>query len=67
LYAYRVKALRAFASSGPTELERAEKLEQLRFLELGHRIRMARAATCIPAGVDSPDDLERVRSQFTAD
>jgi 3-deoxy-manno-octulosonate cytidylyltransferase (CMP-KDO synthetase) len=61
LYAYRVGALRAFTSMQPTPLEMAEKLEQLRFLESGRKIRMARACQFIPAGVDTEHDLERTR------
>jgi 3-deoxy-manno-octulosonate cytidylyltransferase (CMP-KDO synthetase) len=60
LYAYRAGALRAFAAMRPTPLESAEKLEQLRFLEHGLRIVMAEAAAPIPAGVDTPQDLQRV-------
>jgi 3-deoxy-manno-octulosonate cytidylyltransferase (CMP-KDO synthetase) len=60
LYAYRASALRAFTAMPPTPLERVEKLEQLRFLESGRRIVMARAAEFIPAGVDTALDLERV-------
>jgi 3-deoxy-manno-octulosonate cytidylyltransferase (CMP-KDO synthetase) len=66
LYAYRAGALRAFAAMAPAPLEAAEKLEQLRFLESGHRIAMAEAAEFIPAGVDTPSDLERVRRMIEA-
>ena len=61
LYAYRAGALRAFSGMEPSPLEQAERLEQLRFLEAGRRIIMARACELIPAGVDTPEDLERVR------
>jgi 3-deoxy-manno-octulosonate cytidylyltransferase (CMP-KDO synthetase) len=64
LYAYRASALRAFTATPPSPLERIEKLEQLRFLESGRRIVMARAAEFIPAGVDTPDDLERVTAML---
>jgi len=62
LYAYRAGALRAFAAMEATPLEAAEKLEQLRFLETGRKIRMARACEFIPPGVDTRKDLERVRN-----
>lgn len=62
LYAYRTEALQAFTAVGPGQLERLENLEQLRFLENGRRIVMAQAAEPIPAGVDTPDDLRRVRA-----
>lgn len=66
LYAYRVGALRAFTAMAPSPLEATEKLEQLRFLESGRRIRMAEASEFIPAGVDTPQDLERVRRLLAA-
>jgi 3-deoxy-manno-octulosonate cytidylyltransferase (CMP-KDO synthetase) len=49
---------------GPSELEQMERLEQLRILESGATIAMARAVSPVPAGVDTPDDLERVRRIF---
>jgi len=61
LYAYRASALRAFTALSATPLEHTEKLEQLRFLESGRRIAMAQAVEFIPAGVDTPEDLRRVR------
>ncbi len=61
LYAYRAGALRAFSAMRATPLESAEKLEQLRFLESGRKICMAQACQLIPAGVDTEQDLERVR------
>lgn len=61
LYAYRASALRAFTALSTTPLEHTEKLEQLRFLESGRRIAMAQAVEFIPAGVDTPEDLRRVR------
>lgn len=64
LYAYRLAALRRYTASMPTPLEKAESLEQLRIMEQGGRIAMARACQFIPAGIDTPDDLERVRHAF---
>ncbi len=61
LYAYRLSALRRYAAMPPTPLERAERLEQLRIMEQGGRIVMARAAEFIPAGIDTQQDLDRVR------
>jgi 3-deoxy-manno-octulosonate cytidylyltransferase (CMP-KDO synthetase) len=66
LYAYRAGALQAFARGRATPLERTERLEQLRFLESGRRILMARACAFIPAGVDTPADLERIRAELEA-
>lgn len=60
LYVYRRDFLLAFPQLAPTPLEEQEKLEQLRALEHGHRIFVA--ATAMGAqGVDTPEDLERVR------
>ena len=61
LYAYRLSALRHYAAMPPTSLELAEKLEQLRILEQGGRIAMAQAKEFIPAGIDTEEDLERIR------
>ncbi len=61
LYAYRVAALRQLAAAAPCAMEQAEKLEQLRALWLGMRIQVADAAELPPAGVDTLEDLERVR------
>ncbi|MEJ2384145.1 MAG: 3-deoxy-manno-octulosonate cytidylyltransferase [Xanthomonadales bacterium] len=66
LYAYRAGALRAFTRTPPTPLEQAEKLEQLRFLESGRTIVMAQASEAIPAGVDTPEDLARIRRLLAA-
>lgn len=65
LYAYRAGALRAFTKMQASPLESLEKLEQLRFLEAGRRIVMERACEFIPAGVDTVEDLERVRKLQT--
>lgn len=61
IYAYRAGFLLRFTQLPPTARERTERLEQLRALENGYRIRVAVA--CAPAGigVDSPADLERAR------
>lgn len=61
LYAFRVRALKRMCHTPPGPLELAERLEQLRILEHHGRIRMARACRDVPAGVDTPEDLERVR------
>jgi len=60
LYAYRREALRRFVAAPPSPLERREKLEQLRALEMGMRVDVALVDTA-PLGVDAPEDLERAR------
>jgi len=62
LYAYRASSLLAFSQAEQGKLEQAERLEQLRVMEWGGRIAMAEAVAFIPAGVDTPEDLARVRA-----
>jgi 3-deoxy-manno-octulosonate cytidylyltransferase (CMP-KDO synthetase) len=62
LYAYRVSALRALAAAPPAELERRERLEQLRALAIGLTIVVADAVERPGPGVDTPEDLERVEA-----
>lgn len=62
VYAYRVDALKRLSVLPQSELERTEKLEQLRALQAGMKIVVAVAAEPPPAGVDTPEDLERVRA-----
>jgi 3-deoxy-manno-octulosonate cytidylyltransferase (CMP-KDO synthetase) len=64
IYAYRVRSLLEFAAWAPTPLELAEKLEQLRALEHGMSIHLLALAQAPPAGVDTPEDLERVRAML---
>jgi 3-deoxy-manno-octulosonate cytidylyltransferase (CMP-KDO synthetase) len=61
LYVYRREALARFVALPASPLEKREKLEQLRALEAGMSIAVARVDT-IPLGVDTPDDLERARA-----
>lgn len=60
LYAYRHWFLQLFSQLEPTWLERTESLEQLRVLDNGYKIRMV-AVEQAPIGVDTVEDLERVR------
>ena len=66
LYVQRRDFLLRIASLEPTPLERAEALEQLRVLEHGFSIRMVETQHD-SIGVDTPDDLERVRRLLTAE
>lgn len=61
IYAYRVGFLHDFVSWGPCWLENTESLEQLRALWNGVRIHVADAIEAPPGGVDTPEDLERVK------
>lgn len=62
IYAYRAHTLLQFAAWPPAQLENVEKLEQLRALENGVHIRVVTLRETPPAGVDTPEDLERVRT-----
>jgi 3-deoxy-manno-octulosonate cytidylyltransferase (CMP-KDO synthetase) len=61
LYAYRVRFLQAFPRLAPAPIESFEALEQLRALWHGHRIVVEIAAGTPAPGVDTEDDLARVR------
>lgn len=61
IYAYRVRFLQQFVAWSPAPLEQLEALEQLRALWNGANIHVAVAAVVPPAGVDTADDLQRVR------
>lgn len=60
VYGYRRAALERFCDAPPSPLEKREKLEQLRALEMGMRIWAAVIADA-PLSVDSPADLEEAR------
>lgn len=63
IYAYKRDALARFVKLDPSPLEMREKLEQLRALEAGMRIDAASVDT-VPLGVDTPEDLEAIRTLF---
>jgi 3-deoxy-manno-octulosonate cytidylyltransferase (CMP-KDO synthetase) len=63
LYVYRRDFLLGYSTLPVGPLETAERLEQLRALENGHRIRVVET-DCESLGVDTPQDLERVLKLF---
>jgi 3-deoxy-manno-octulosonate cytidylyltransferase (CMP-KDO synthetase) len=63
LYAYRKRALNLFPTLPPSGLERAERLEQLRFLENGLAI-YVEATEFDTIGVDTEDDLRMVEARL---
>ena len=63
LYGYRRAALERFCAAPPSPLERREKLEQLRALEMGLQI-WAAVIDEAPLSVDSPADLEAARAKI---
>ena len=62
LYAYRAGFLAAYRDWPASSLEQLEQLEQLRALQNGHAIQVALACEVNPAGVDTAEDLARVRA-----
>ena len=66
LYAYRAGFLRRFAQLPAAPLEQLESLEQLRVLWHGERIAVHTSAERPGPGVDSAEDLARVRAIFSA-
>jgi 3-deoxy-manno-octulosonate cytidylyltransferase (CMP-KDO synthetase) len=61
IYAYRARLLNEFVTWPVGQLERVERLEQLRVVERGIPIHVDTACEAIPPGVDTEKDLERVR------
>jgi len=57
IYAYRAGVLRRLVAASPSQLEQAERLEQLRALSLGMTIRVAIPSVRPGAGVDTEEDL----------
>ncbi|PXV78768.1 3-deoxy-manno-octulosonate cytidylyltransferase [Pantoea sp. PNA 03-3] len=62
IYAYRAGFIRRYISWEPCPLEQIELLEQLRVLWYGEKIHVAVAKTIPGVGVDTPEDLTRVRA-----
>jgi 3-deoxy-manno-octulosonate cytidylyltransferase (CMP-KDO synthetase) len=65
LYSYRAGFLRRFPHLAPAPAERLEALEQLRVLWHGERIAVMVTPHAPGAGVDTPEDLARVRAEWT--
>jgi 3-deoxy-manno-octulosonate cytidylyltransferase (CMP-KDO synthetase) len=63
IYAYRTEILKELCSLPISSLEKAESLEQLRWLENGYRIKVG-FTTAESYGIDTPEDLEKVRKMF---
>ncbi len=63
LYGWRRNSLNSFVKLPPSMLERLERLEQMRALEAGMRIKIALVQDC-PAGVDTAEDLEKIRKML---
>lgn len=63
IYAFRKQALMDFYKLPMLSLEASEKLEQLRYLEYGKRIKMVET-THASIGIDTPEDLEKARKMI---
>ena len=63
IYAFRKQALLDFYNLPMQSLEASEKLEQLRYLEFGKRIKIVEVSEK-SIGIDTPEDLEKARSWF---
>ena len=64
LYAYRVKFLKRYPQWEQAPIEKWESLEQLRALYYGVKIAVAVLPGALPAGVDTQEDLDRVREAY---
>jgi 3-deoxy-manno-octulosonate cytidylyltransferase (CMP-KDO synthetase) len=62
VYAYRVGLLHKFVTWSPAPLEKIESLEQLRVMWNGQLIHIAEAIVAVPGGVDTEEDLQRIKS-----
>ncbi|HHW7545006.1 TPA: 3-deoxy-manno-octulosonate cytidylyltransferase [Mannheimia haemolytica] len=62
IYAYRAGFVKQYVAWQPTQLEQLESLEQLRALWHGEKIHIEPAKEAPQVGVDTPEDLERVRA-----
>ena len=58
-----MEMLKEFHGWEPTMLEKTEKLEQLRVLEMGHSIRLFQSPSD-SLGIDTPEDLQKARSMI---
>lgn len=66
IYAYRAGFIRRYVAWAPCPLEQIELLEQLRVLWYGEKIHVAVAKAIPSVGVDTPEDLQRVRKAMLA-
>ena len=66
MYAYRLETLKEITALKPSRLERAESLEQLRWLEHAYKIRVA-ITEDEALSVDTPEDLEKLNGMQIED
>lgn len=63
IYAFRKQAILDFAAMEMTPLEKAEKVECIRFLEYSKKIKMTRSSR-LAIGIDTPEDLEKANEIY---
>ncbi|OEZ33867.1 3-deoxy-manno-octulosonate cytidylyltransferase [Francisella endosymbiont of Amblyomma maculatum] len=61
IYTYRVAFLKHYAELTVSPIEKYEALEQLRVLYNGYKIAIAQSSKSTPTGVDTPQDLEKIK------
>lgn len=66
IYGFRAGALAAFTARGPSPLEDRERLEQLRFMEMGLRIKVGIVESA-PSGIDTPEDYSHFLARWRQD
>ncbi|MBL4604898.1 MAG: 3-deoxy-manno-octulosonate cytidylyltransferase [Flavobacteriaceae bacterium] len=66
VYAFRKSALIDFYNTSETPLELSEKIEGIRYLEVGKRIKMVETTTSV-VGIDTPEDLEKAKKILSND
>lgn len=66
IYAYRVSLLNQFIQWPVSNIESIESLEQLRILFNGKKIHIEQSELAVPGGIDTPEDLERIRQYLSA-
>ena len=64
LYAYRVGTLRRFVNQPQSDLEKIERLEQLRFMSQGVKIHVETACCDVPPSIDTKEDLLNIIEFF---
>ncbi len=64
IYAYRSEFLRRYTTLAPALIEKFESLEQLRAMSHGYRIAVTVSDQAPPPGIDTPDDLDRLRDSM---
>ncbi|WP_237057872.1 3-deoxy-manno-octulosonate cytidylyltransferase [Microbulbifer sediminum] len=65
IYAYKYRVLKYFSETAVDPVESMEKLEQLRALRVGIRVRVFDWNSCPPHGVDTPSDAEKIVKWFS--